>query len=249
MSISPSISVGDVFTNKEGCSYTVVEYNGSHHVKVRFNDDKAFEVTNTSTNVKLGVVKNPFYPTVLGVGFIGDGSHRAKYKGVNDLAYSTWVSMLIRCYSDKGYSRNSSYNDCSVATEWHNFQNFAEWIKTHEHYGLGYQLDKDLLKDGNRVYGPEYCSLIPVEINSLIVRAKPKKNGLPKGVDFYKRKGMFRARISINNKSKEIGFFDSVESARDAYLAEKANYVRFVANQWRGRIKNNAYHSLISREF
>lgn len=249
MSIKPSVKVGDIFTNKEGCSYTVVDYNGAHNVTVRFNDEDAFETTQNVSNVKIGSVKNPFYPTVFGIGFIGDGCHKAKYEGVNDLAYSTWMSMFVRCYCDKRYKRNSSYADCSVAPEWHNFQNFAEWIKNHEHYGIGYQLDKDLLSEGNRIYSPEYCSLIPVEINSLIVKARPSKNGLPKGVDFYKRNGMFRARISIKNKSKEIGFFDSAEEARDAYNKEKALYVRMVADEWRYRIKGNVYDSLINREF
>lgn len=244
MGIKPSVSVGDKFTTKSGYPYTVIDYKGAYEVTVRFDDDSAFEVTTHAGNVKTGSVKNPFLPSVYGVGFIGLGEYRSQDEGVINPAYSRWLGMFIRCYRKKIKPSDSSYIDCYVAPEWHNYQVFAKWYYGQPNYNAGYHLDKDLLKQGNRVYSPEFCCLIPAELNAMIVKPALSKSGLPTGVNKTKN-GRFRVRLSEDGRSKFLGSFDTIDEAKDAYVAAKESYVRKKAKEWQGFITLDAYKSLV----
>lgn len=241
-----SMHVGDIFINNQGCSLSVVDYKNAHKVKVRFSDSNAFEVVTSAGNIRRGLVKNPYHPVVYGVGFIGVGEHKAKHQGRCNPTYTTWIGMFIRCYRENVKQADSSYTDCHVSPEWHNFQNFAEWHESQEYKGLGYHLDKDLLKKGNRVYSAELCCLIPVELNAMIVNPAPSKSGLPVGVNKDKKKGEFRARLSKNGVAVLLGVFSTIEEARGVYVAAKEDYVKSMANEWRERISYPAYKALIN---
>jgi hypothetical protein len=55
-----------------------------------------------------------------------------------------------------------------VCNEWHNFQNFAEWFcKNYCDASMDkWQLDKDIIVPGNRVYSPETCCFVPNAVNN-----------------------------------------------------------------------------------
>ena len=61
-----------------------------------------------------------------------------------------WYAMLNRCYNPLS-NRAAAYKNCSVCDEWLTFSNFKRWFD--EHHVEGYELDKDILVKGNRVYG------------------------------------------------------------------------------------------------
>lgn len=77
--------------------------------------------------------------------------------------------MFYRCYDKKYQEKQPTYIGCSVSTEFQNFQNFAEWYYKYK-YECNYplELDKDLLYEGNKIYSPSRCCLIPKEINTVI---------------------------------------------------------------------------------
>lgn len=247
MALKPSVSIGDRFVNNQGSFFTIIDYKNAFEVTVRFDGDFNYMTTQTLGNIKKGFVKNPMYPSVLGVGFTGVGEYRSKIDGKDDPAYIMWMSMMIRCYCKEFQKRDVSYIGCSVGSHWHNYQNFAQWYYGHDNCNEGYQLDKDLLVRGNKVYGPKNCSLIPAQINALITEPRKKNNGLPVGVDFYKRRGLFRARVCIKGKSREIGFFKTAQQARLAYIKEKNIYIRLMADEWKDFITKDAYSSLVKR--
>src|SRR6476659_9867126 len=66
--------------------------------------------------------------------------------------YSTWKSMLRRCYSPRWLLLHPSYLGASVCDEWHLFSNFSTWMSEKDFAGM--DLDKDLLAPGNKVYCP-----------------------------------------------------------------------------------------------
>lgn len=244
MGIKPSVFVGDKFLTKNGHPYTVIDYKGTYEVTVRFDDDSGFEVTTQADNVKKGMVKNPFLPNVYGVGFIGFGRHKSKYDGEESITYSTWMGMFIRCYREKVKRSDSSYFNCSVDPIWHNFQNFADWYEAQEHFGMGYHLDKDLLRQGNRIYSPDLCCLIPPEVNAMIVKPARSKSGLPTGVNVVSKGVGFRARLSERGIAKYIGRFDTIDEARAAYVSAKESYVRNSACEWQDKVTIEVYDSL-----
>lgn len=81
--------------------------------------------------------------------------------------------MLRRCYSEDNLKRSPTYRGCFVATEWHNFQIFCEWyLNNYPKDGKKYQLDKDILFEGNKEYSPEKCMFVTHRDNAVKAGAK-----------------------------------------------------------------------------
>lgn len=62
----------------------------------------------------------------------------------------------MRCYDVKYSKKHPTYKDCTVCEEWHNFQTFAKWFDEnyYEIENTIMDLDKDILKNGNKIYCP-----------------------------------------------------------------------------------------------
>lgn len=138
--------------------------------------------------------------------------------------YKVWQSMMKRCYCEKTQKRQPTYMGCSVCEEWLIFSNFMKWMKTQNWAGKA--LDKDLLVDGNKIYGPEFCIFVSAGLNSLLTDAKANRGCLPQGVSFeVKNKSKnryYRARCNVDGKSKHIGYFENSNQAEYAYLKFKS---------------------------
>src|SRR6478609_6597185 len=140
---------------------------------------------------------------VYGVGVVGKGKYNAGagVKSKHSKQYSVWSSMLKRCYDPKEHEKNPSYKDCKVVEEWLSLQVFGEWFD--KNYKEGYQLDKDLLLKGNKIYGPETCCFVPQEINLLLVNNKRSRGVYPIGVS--KQRNKYSAHVRVKNKQKHLG--------------------------------------------
>lgn len=176
---------------------------------------------------------------LFGVGYNSKG----KYK-TNTPAYHVWSKMLARCYSSKEQEKRPTYIGCTVSDEWLDFQVFADWYVNHDYYGTGYQVDKDLLVTGNKVYSPDLCCMVPGKINSLILDCAATKGKYPTGVNLHRKK--FRAQIRKHGKKKDLGYFDTPEKARQAYIVEKESYVKEVAKEYRTAICDRTYQALLN---
>lgn len=243
-SINPSkqqpVKIGSVFKTNEGSRLTVTEYINSKKVLISFNDKYAHSVFTTSNTIRNGGIKNPYHPSVCGVGYFGVGKFKATNNGKKTKIYTSWHFMIQRCYTDK--PRYSNYKDCTVCDEWLNFQTYAIWAESN---GLinGFEVDKDLLVKGNRVYSPSTCVVVPHEVNVVILGANGNRGDLPIGVDFNKNK--YRVRLNKDGVLVEIGYFDDVDTAFMAYKHEKEIYIKEVADRWRSVISRRAYQALI----
>jgi hypothetical protein len=161
------------------------------------------------------------------------------------LPYRLWHGMIRRCYDNKYKNHKTSYYDCSVCEEWKHFSNFNKWFDKHKaEYKEGYQLDKDILIKGNKVYSPETCCFVPNEINSLIKRypQKDTPTGITKSNDKY------MARVSKYHKSVFLGSFDTIEEAFKVYKNERELYIREIAQKYfnDGKIARNVYEALMN---
>lgn len=219
-----SFKVGDVLTNNQGSDYTIVEYRNSRHVVIEFNDNYKHQVVIRAHALKTNNIRNPFYPTVQGIGYIGVGDFTSVKGSIGREAYVKWQSMLERCYSNK--DKHSAYDDCSVHPDWHNFQNFAEWCVSQKYYGAGYDIDKDILVTGNRIYSKDACCLVPEEINAMVVglRFIGAKNDI--GVDYNESTRKYVAKVSVGKYQKYIGSYKTLEEAREAYIDLKKRYFK-----------------------
>ena len=183
---------------------------------------------------------------IYGKAYNSRGEYGSRENGNITKAYDTWNSMVTRCYSYKYQSRQPTYIGCTVAEAWLDFQNFAKWFYGHDYSNLGYHLDKDLLIPNNKIYSPETCCFVPSSLNNLLTNRKSKRGAYPQGVCLKKATGRFSARLMVDGKKKNLGYFDCPNEAHQAYKVAKEKYVKEKALEWRDRIAPNVFDALMS---
>lgn len=133
--------------------------------------------------------------------------------------YQSWNSMINRCYSPSARGRFPTYIGCSVDHEWHSFSSFLSWWK--ENYVYGWDLDKDLLVPGNRVYSSKKCVFIPKSLNLFLGDRRAARGSLPIGVHYDKTHNKFVSQINVAGKVTFIGHFEDPLSAHEAWHKRK----------------------------
>ncbi len=183
---------GTLWSSNAYGDFIIVEYISRGVVKVRFVVT-GYETTTSMGAIRKGGVKDKLTPSVFGVGYVGEGSYKVSYEGVHRRSYKIWIGVLSRCYCPKQQEKTPCYKGCTVAEEWHNFQNFAKWYE--DNYTEGYHLDKDIKVEGNRVYGPDTCMFVEPIVNIVKATAKHYKLVDPEGVvtEVYNMKAYCRA--------------------------------------------------------
>lgn len=181
---------------------------------------------------------------VYGAG-INDYSGKVSINGKIIKSYYCWKEMLRRCYSKDFLCSHPTYYGCTVCDEWLKFSNFKEFFDNN--YVIGYQLDKDIIVRGNKIYAPNLCRFIPSQINSLIENSKKIRGSYPVGVNYDSTKGLYRASCSINNKTKNLGNYSSLETAFEVYKQFKQNIIKETAEKYyrENMIDFEIYSSLI----
>ena len=172
------MDINKVYSSNSCGDFKVVEYINAKKVVVEFLGT-GFRLTKSAKCISRGAVKDRLYPSVYGVGFVGIGAYQPSQNCKHTDQYKSWKRMLERCYSEKHKITHPSYKGWSVATEWHNFQNFAKWFD--DNYVEGFHLDKDIKDDGNRIYSSETCLFVSQADNSIKASAKHFKFTNPAG--------------------------------------------------------------------
>lgn len=167
--------------------------------------------------------------------------------------YEVWHGMIYRCYGAKMRlrQRNNTYNDCSVCEEWLSLSNFKVWFENPENgYQEGYQLDKDILVKGNKIYSPKTCCFVPQEINTLFHSSSRKRGKSVIGVKKKKSENIYSANICIGGVRLYLGSFKTETEAFKAYKKEKERYIRQIANEFysKGGITKRVYEALMNYE-
>lgn len=240
-----SFDIGETFTTNEGCCAEVIEYRDSGKIKIRFLDKVGYEKYVTATNIRNKEIKNPFHPSVHGVGFFGVGPFVAKVDNKNTYEYNKWRGMMTRSYDPRTKSNQPAYQACSVVESWHNYQTFAGWLVEQKGYGnIGWDLDKDLLIHGNKEYGPNACILVPTEINNLLTGGN-SNNGLPRGVCWHKNMGKYIAQCRSKGVIHHLGYYVDIEDAQKAYKTFKKEILKSVAMEYYGQIDERLFKMLL----
>ena len=185
---------------------------------------------------------------IYGVATNSRGKYKAKHDGKITKSYKTWHSMISRCYCPKYQAKYPTYIGCSVADEWLDYQDFADWFENHEYSNHGYHLGKDLLIANNKVYGPETCCLVPQQLNSLLNSNDNARGQYRRGVYFDKNANKLRAMVKVDGKLKCLGLFDTEQEAYSAYKKAKEANVKRMALEWQDRIADNVFDALMNWE-
>jgi hypothetical protein len=185
------------------------------------------------------------YPTVFGVGYLGEGKYKSRDStdSPKNKYYSVWENMLARCYYPKT-SRYSAYGGkgVTVCSEWKNLQNFAKWFE--ENYIEGSHLDKDILGDGKE-YNPDVCRFIPQEVNGLLVNSfcnVGKINNLPVGVSPCK--GRYQCTLNLDRTGGYRFNSESIAVVMKYYKKHKARVVREVVEENKSKLTKDIYDKL-----
>lgn len=212
------VKVGQIYTSNKYGKFKIIRYVNTREVYIRFLLTK-YECCTISNYILSGKVKDPYYPIRYEVGFVGEGKYNFReYKEL----YSRWADILRRCYTD----RNPSYKGCSVAKDWHNFQNFCRDMCNYPNYNKkGFHLDKDLTVFGNKVYSKETCYPIPNRVNLVFgIKSKSSKTGVIKTPWGFS--ALWRDE---NSKLIAKGGFKTKDAAFNYFLTMKLKVIHRVA--------------------
>lgn len=181
----------------------------------------------------------------VGITFYGDRK-RAVENGQKRL-YAAWSRMFYRCYSKAVHRDYPTYIGCSVDERFHRLVDFLSWAE-HQvgHNSEGFQLDKDILRKGNKVYGPDTCCFIPKEINTLLSLSGAIRGEYPIGVGKLAAYERFFACVTTRGKRLHIGLYDTPEIAFMAYKAKKEEIVKEMAIKHKASICHRVFDALMN---
>ena len=250
--------LGEEKFNNQGCLMKIIEYNKADDIVIEFQDDYKCHINTRYSNFISGGIINPYYPNVHGVGIVGN-KYPAKIHGVHTKEYKTWRGIVSRSYGYAEKKKRPKYQDVTCCDEWLLYENFYEWLHAQENFdnwlnGELWAIDKDILVKGNKIYSPDTCCLVPLEVNSLFIKSDASRGKYPIGVYFNKRLNKFCAQISKrtkqNGKMKQdfLGYYNSQESAFYAYKKAKEDHIKQVAQEEfdAGNITKKCYDAMIN---
>ena len=245
--------LGEERLNNQGCTMKIIEYINSNNIIIEFQDDYKIKIKTSYSEFLIGAIKNPYYPSVYGVGILGD-----KYKSHIDKKelkeYRAWKHMLRRCFDEKYKIKRPTYEDVYCCDEWLYYYVFYEWLHKQENFDSwlindGWALDKDVLVKGNKLYSPDTCCLIPTNINSLFTKRDSVRGDLPIGVSKSHNKFRFRCSNPITKQRHDMTF-NTLEEAFKTYKQYKENIIKQVAQEEfdKGNITQKCYEAMIRYE-
>ena len=241
--------VGSIRESRSYGKYKVVKFINHSKILVEFIST-GYKKYCGSKEVITGGIKDPYYPSVHGVGYLGEGPYSAKYtrKGKlhNSPAYEVWNSKLKNCYGTT--NRSHIYTDVEFCEEWLCFQNFAKWFYEQvKIYGKGGSVDKDLLFLGNREYSPHTCVYVPPAVNSLFTGT----SGNISGVHWCNTQQKWvaqiqRGELTAQGKKKQsyLGKFTNKEQADAAYYTAKLEHVKSVTLRYQEQLPPALFYKL-----
>ena len=227
-----------VINREKGDGYCLVEFDGIENQRCSVY----------YSNLIKGLIKNPWSPSVSGVGYIGKQFDGTLSKSN---AYKHWCKMLDRCYN----SSNKKYKfygakGVKVCDEWLCYANYERWFNDHfyEIENEDMVVDKDLLIKGNKIYDEEHCVIVPKTINLALTKADSIRGDYPIGVSYRSQNNNYIASITINDEFKHLGCYSNSTDAFYAYKKAKEDYLKQLADKYKGIIPQNVYDALYAYE-
>lgn len=230
---------GMFFLTNQNYYIKILNYKSSIDVDFCFLDGNVFN--GRIGNIVRGNVENPMHKSLYNIGFTGIGNYKKSENSLKSKSYKVWCSMFQRCYDNK----DNAYKECLVKKDWHNYQVFAKWFN--DNYLDGFELDKDILFKGNKIYSSETCCFVPKEINLLFVKRNSSRGDCPIGVSFRKDTKKYTSCINVHKKVN-LGCYSYEIDAFNAYKKAKKDRILFLAEKYKTKISKECYSALIKYE-
>ena len=232
---------GKVFNTNNSGTCVVMDYQNYDNVLVRFIET-GYTTLTSKDNLVRGKVKDYLSPSIYGQGVIGENFKLDESKSQ---CFQLWKNMLKRCYSKASIQDSPTYKECYVSDNFKYFTYFKDWCSNQIGFNVeGFELDKDILIKGNKLYSEDTCCFVPKEINLLLVKHDKGRGSFALGVDYHKTRKQFRARCG----NKHLGWFSTEQDAFQAYKEAKEDYIKSLANKWKDQIDPRVYDALLRYE-
>lgn len=249
--------IGETRKNNQGSYMKIINYKNANDVDIEFLDNFHYVIHGVRYRTfDAGNIKNPYYPSVFGVGMIG-----AKYPSAQNnkqtKEYKAWKSVLKRCFDTKTKEMQPTYKNVTCCDEWLLYENFYEWLHSQENFdkwlnGEKWAIDKDILVKGNKVYSLETCCLVPSNVNSLFLKNDADRGILPIGVCKDIKSGLYisSCRNPITRKSEWLGKYDTPLKSFNVYKFRKESIIKQVAEiEYRkNNITQQCYNAMMDYE-
>lgn len=237
---------GEEFVSNQGYKIKIVEYYNYENMVVEF--ENGYKTKSAYDSFKNGTIKNPYHPTVFGVGYLGVGEYKPNKNNQKNPVYNTWKDMLQRCCDEKFKKKHNTYKEVSVSEEFKNFQNFNKWFVDNTWHDDFKTLDKDILIKGNKIYSPSTCVLVNQKINLLFIRNDKNRGKYPIGISKENNKFVAKCGDGEGNRVY-LGKYNTQEEAFEAYKKGKENIIKKVAEEYKEKypnFPNKLYEAMIN---
>ena len=244
--VSYKTCVGKVCKSLNSGDFKILKYNDAANVEIQFLKT-GYEIVAQLEHIRKGSVKDPYSPSVCGVGILGT-KYPSRVNGVHTKEYKLWTSMLERCYSITLKNKYPTYKDCEVSENFKSYEYFYEWCQNQIGFNnKDWQLDKDLLIKGNKVYDENTSVFLPNEINILLTKRTALRGKHLIGVYWSNTNKAFVAQVNKNKgKQEHLGSFTTEIEAFKAYKQAKESFIKEQAEKWKSQIDERAYKALMN---
>jgi len=131
-----------------------------------------------------------------------------------------WNNIKERCtVGGATQLREKTYVGCT--NEFKDFQDFTDWHVKQVGYGLGYQLDADILKGETKKYSKDTCVLVPPALNKFLQSYKGQRGEWPQGM-FENSRGKLVVRVVNRGLDINLGSFDKNDVLTAIYKYSEA---------------------------
>ena len=235
--------LGKTFSSNNFGDFIVVDYVSSKNITVEFIAT-GYQTNTTTKEINQGKIADRLKPSVFGVGIIGNNCPTS----INNKTlkvYKLWNSMIERCYSDNPKKAFTTYKNCTISDSFLHYEYFYNWCNKQIGFNCdNFDLDKDLLIKGNKVYSESACVFLPKEINLALSTKKSQRGDCLIGV--RKTKTGYQSRCNIRGKNYSLGTFNTEIEAFNTYKQTKESYLKELANKWKDKIDARAYNALMN---
>lgn len=239
-------SVGQLITIK-GDPVEIVKDLGKGRFLLKFLNT-GFEIDAHTANIRKGEVRDRLKQDIRGVCRFGVGKFTCK-----DESYSHWRNMVERCYNEKFHLRQPTYKDCEICEEWRDFQSFSVWFYDNipnNYSEEKYEIDKDILMKGNKIYSPIGCCFVPKRINQYLTNSKASRGKFPLGVSRVKGKPhLFEVRCAdLDGVRRFLGHVEDPIKGFYLYKSYKEVKIKELAEKYFNakKITSEVYNALLN---
>lgn len=190
---------------------------------------------------------------VRGIGF-NSRHYPSRIDGKNVKEYNLWQGMLHRCTKEY-WLEWSAYDGVTCSDDFKDYTFFYEWCNKQvgfgnaDENGRSWQLDKDLLVKGNKIYNENVCVFVPQRINNLLIKRDACRGELQVGVHRLANGRGYIAKCNIGTGTqKYLGYFNTPQEAFQAYKTYKEGLIKEVANEYKEMLDSRVYEALMNYE-